>query len=94
MEVNKMGKQQNVTFKEIKLHKRGIVQMFKVISFSGEDLGKITWYHPWREYCFEPDRATIWSGDVLSMIQFFIQSLMTELTESHGPLEEISSFVG
>lgn len=41
---------------------------------SGEILGEIRWYAPWRQYCFYPSnyKTTIWSTDCMIDICLFI----------------------
>lgn len=41
-------------------------------------LGRIRWYGPWRQYCFEPEGATVWNKGCLDDIQAEIARLMDE----------------
>jgi len=43
---------------------------------SGFRLGTIKWYGAWRQYCFFPDRMTIWNTDCLQDIRTFIKEQM------------------
>ena len=42
---------------------------------SSDPIGKILWYGPWRQYCFFPDDATVYSVGCLADIQDFIGQL-------------------
>jgi len=39
---------------------------------SGDGLGEVYWFPPWREYCFFPDDGTVFSADCLAEIQDFL----------------------
>ena len=55
----------------------GKTKRFNIISKnSGDILGRISWYSPWRQYCFSPAFETIWNKDCLNDIQDFLQHLM------------------
>lgn len=41
-------------------------------------LGKISWYAPWRQYCFMPEPGTVFSKGCLEEIQNYIKNLMSE----------------
>jgi len=49
---------------------------------SGDGLGEVYWFPPWREYCFYPDEDTVFypdedtdfSADCLAEIQDFLES--------------------
>lgn len=43
---------------------------------SGECLGIIEWYRPWRQYCFFPSPNTVFSRDCNESINRRIQELM------------------
>jgi len=43
---------------------------------SGDFLGEIKWYGPWRQYCFFPAQQTVWSKGCLAEVNSFIQKLM------------------
>jgi len=45
---------------------------------SGDRLGEIKWYAPWRQYCFFPDEETIWFKGCLNEINFLIKKFMDE----------------
>lgn len=48
----------------------------------GGDLGTVSWYSPWRQYCFSPVSGagvvTIFSKGCLHDIESFLQELMEE----------------
>lgn len=41
-------------------------------------IGQVRWYGPWRQYCFFPERDTIWNGECLGDVQAFVQTLMEQ----------------
>lgn len=45
---------------------------------SGDALGSIGWYGPWRQYTFRPAAQTIWNTGCLDTIQAYIASLMAD----------------
>jgi len=45
---------------------------------TGDGLGRIKWYGPWRQYCFFPFGDTTWSKGCLNEINDFISTLMDE----------------
>lgn len=54
-------------------------KVFWILSNSSNTkLGIIKWYSPWRQYCFYPDRFTIFNKGCLEDINTFIQQLMDE----------------
>jgi len=58
---------------------KGKTKRFTVVSRnSGGTLGRISWYSPWRQYCFSPVFETVWNKDCLKDIQDFLQYLMDE----------------
>ena len=42
---------------------------------SGERLGSIMWYCPWRCYCFIPQGGTVWNHGCLQDIQKILKEL-------------------
>jgi len=49
---------------------------------SGDRLGEIKWYAPWRQYCFFPDEETIWAKGCLNEVNFLIEKFMKEWRDS------------
>ena len=45
---------------------------------SGEELGKVKWYGPWRQYCFFLSQPSVYSAGCLEDIVSFIRTLMDE----------------
>jgi hypothetical protein len=63
----------------VEIRDTGKTKIFDVRSkSSGDQLGTIKWYGPWRQYTFHPIHATVFNIDCLSVIVTFIQGLMTE----------------
>lgn len=45
---------------------------------SGEGLGQIRWYGPWRQYCFFPTVQVVFSAGCLADIQHFLGQLAAQ----------------
>ena len=45
---------------------------------SGEELGKVKWHGPWRQYCFTPSQPSVYSAGCMEDIAGFIHILMDE----------------
>ena len=45
---------------------------------SGNFIGEIKWYGPWRQYCFFPDMDTVWNPKCLDDVNAVIRELMEE----------------
>ena len=45
---------------------------------SGTEIGKISWYDPWRQYCFFPNGKTVWNIQCMRDVLFVINQLMGE----------------
>ena len=43
---------------------------------SGDLLGQVRWYGPWRQYCFMPKSCTVFSGTCNTEISTFIEEQM------------------
>jgi hypothetical protein len=42
---------------------------------SGEELGQVKWYQPWRQYCYFPTVQAVYSTGCLNDIRDFIEQL-------------------
>lgn len=42
---------------------------------SGQSIGQIFWYKPWKKWCVEFKPQTVWSEDCLDDVREFIQGL-------------------
>jgi len=42
---------------------------------SGEELGEVKWYGPWRQYCFHPHDFTVFNVGCLKDVCDFIEQL-------------------
>ena len=49
-----------------------------VRSYRGDFLGEIKWYGKWRQYCFYPNRATIFNNGCMKDIVQFIEDEMAK----------------
>jgi hypothetical protein len=45
---------------------------------SGDEIGKIAWYSPWRQYCFLPKGNTVWNLQCMRDVLSIINQLMGE----------------
>jgi len=45
---------------------------------SGETLGYIKWWSPWRQYTFYPERSTVWNDGCLKSVIEKMQEMMKE----------------
>jgi len=41
---------------------------------SGERIGSVYWYNPWRKYCFFPAPGTVYEQDCLRDIADFVET--------------------
>ncbi|MBY8999057.1 MAG: hypothetical protein KGD60_15125 [Candidatus Thorarchaeota archaeon] len=61
-----------------KIDEKPKTSVFAVISkSSGEELGIVKWYGPWRQYCFFPTNDTLWNHGCLGEVTGFIIGLMS-----------------
>ena len=51
---------------------------------SGDVLGLVSWYGPWRQYCFDPHEGTVYSAECLRDIATFCQERMNEHRGAKG----------
>jgi len=51
---------------------------FRVYDISGCNLGYISWYVPWRQYCFTPKGGCVWSTTCDKQKIEFIEQLNAE----------------
>ena len=66
-----------ITFNLIELKPK--TKVYGVLAKKGNIfLGTIKWYSRWRQYCFFPDKDTIYSRGCLKDIAEFIEKLMKE----------------
>jgi hypothetical protein len=70
---------------ELETRRRGInPATYEVVAVnnkaSGDLLGYIRWYSPWRQYCFFPHSDTVYSAGCLNDINNFIHFLGEEIT--------------
>lgn len=50
--------------------------LFVLINKSSQTaIGEIKWYGRWRQYCFFPDEATVWSDGCLADVRDFLAKL-------------------
>lgn len=47
---------------------------------SGQRLGAISWFSPWRQYCFDPNGGTVWSSSCLNLVIEFLK----EINKAHN----------
>ena len=57
----------------------GLTERWAVTSMSsGDRLGGVAWYGPWRQYTFDPERGTLFNSGCLAEIAAFL----VEMTEA------------
>lgn len=62
-----------------KIGDTGKTEIWNILSkSSGFILGKISWYGPWRQYCFLPSPNSVFNNSCMSDIQKFIKILMED----------------
>jgi len=62
---------------ERKTHRWGISS-----TRSGDLLGIVDWYNPWRQYTFEPVVSSIFDGEYLIAIAGFLKEIMEQHKEA------------
>ena len=67
----------------------GIWLLYSKSSRAG--LGFIKWYAPWRQYCFFPDKETIWSKGCLEEINKYLAQLMEAHKQGYPQKKDRSS---
>jgi hypothetical protein len=61
------------------LESKGKTNIYNVISKHDEySLGIIKWYSSWRQYCFYPEKETVFNKTCLNTIEEFIIELMNK----------------
>lgn len=68
--------------KYLEFHKSGWTgktDIYEILSKkSGDILGRIKWYGPWRQYCFFPTAQTVFNNGCMKDIIDFIDNLMRQ----------------
>ena len=66
----------------------GKTEIWRVTSMSSGDLlGGVCWYGPWRQYVFEPEDGTVFNNGCLNDISDFL-SEMNAARRSYKPVAE------
>lgn len=61
----------------------GKTEVWRVTSMSSGDLlGGVCWYGPWRQYVFEPEDATVFNSGCLADIRDFLVEMNTAHREA------------
>lgn len=50
----------------------GKTRVWIVARIGGDDLGLVQWFGRWRQYCFFPAPATVWSDGCMRQVQEFV----------------------
>ena len=77
----------NITFAEIEKKPKTSVYSVDSVS-SGERLGIVKWYGPWRKYCFLPEDETLWDHSCLESVKIFMINLMNARGRSNEHISE------
>lgn len=74
----------------ILIEKKPKTNVYAIVSArdSDIDLGVVSWYGPWRQYCFSPDNDTVFSLGCMNDIILFIKELMDERKLQRSLLKE------
>lgn len=66
-----------LTFERDSIREEGRKTQFWIVTSksSGDVLGYVKWYGPWRQYCFWPEGDTIWNIACLEDVQDLIEAL-------------------
>jgi len=51
-------------------------KVWGVFTKQGDMIGTVSWYPPWRQYCFEPESGTVWAASYLRDVEAFIKEQM------------------
>lgn len=54
---------------------------------SGDLLGCVEWYAPWRQFCWHPTATTVWSDDCLADIR----DCLAKVQEEHERIKETTN---
>lgn len=55
---------------------------------SGSEIGQISWYSRWRQYCFFPNENTVWNKDCLISVNEVLEMLnSSRITSKNNPVE-------
>lgn len=71
-----------LTFREVKASPGRKTKIWVVRGTGDIKLGEVRWYAPWRQYCFYPEDATIWSTDCMIDLCEFIAKAELERKKS------------
>ncbi len=53
-------------------------ERYALVTRHNDRIGVISWYSPWRQYCFFPENDTVWSAGCLRDVQAFLAGLAAE----------------
>jgi hypothetical protein len=65
-----------ISFKQDPVDKNRKTLVFTCVTNNGGVLGEVSWYSPWRQYCYFATRQTVYSKGCLNDIHDFIEQLM------------------
>jgi len=67
------------------LDQKGKTKVVGIFSWSsGDRLGTVKWYGPWRQYCFYPEPDTVFNDVCLAKIIGFLATLNAEHRQKRG----------
>ena len=67
-----------IHFVEAGKSKSGLTEIWSVKSNAGATLGFVSWYAPWRRYCFQAVPNTVFDATCLSDIVVFLDKVMRD----------------
>lgn len=50
--------------------------VWAILTKDGDQIGRVSWYAPWRQYCFEAEPGTVWARSCLQDVAGFIEEQM------------------
>jgi hypothetical protein len=63
-----------IKFHEVDMRDGRKTRVWAVLTIDGKTvLGHVSWYGPWRKYCFSPKPQTVYEQDCLRFISSFIE---------------------
>lgn len=66
-------------FNVVEVESLGSTRKFELVSGrSGKALAEVSWYGPWRQYCFFPAPNTVWSDSCLESAKSFLKRIKAE----------------
>jgi hypothetical protein len=59
----------------VKIQEKPKTSVWSCQTRSGDELGKVEWYGPWRQYCYFPTQQAVYSSGCMDDISDFLKHL-------------------